>query len=204
MINETLNQTINSTAQNSFFAENIPVIVSRAQELILAPSQFPEMIWMVIPLIAITFIMTFYFSTHKFEELGWNTAVSNSMIGIFVAIDLLRYMYNLTFPGTIQNWFIDPLKLLVVAGIVAESLFLVFTDWLHFLPKKVAFFISSPLPVNLTSYVVMTIVYTDVAVDFYTLFAALVLFFVLLIVLYSIKVIIRVEEKRKLAINSES
>ncbi len=199
MINETINQTINTTMQNGFFSEHILNVINRTQELITAPSQFPEMIWMVIPLIAVTFIMTFYFSTHKFEELGWNTAVSNSMIGIFIAIDLLRYLYNLTFPGTIQNWFIDPLKFLVIAGVIAESLFLVFTDWLHFLPKKVAFFISSPLPVNLTSYVVMTIVYTDVAIDRYTLFSGLLLFAVLFLLLHSIKVIVRVEENRKLA-----
>ena|SRR3989344_518919 len=199
-MNEIINQSMNSTInQSSFFSEHFPRVVERTQELVTAPSHFPDMIWMIIPLVAITFIMTFYFSTHKFEKMGWDTAVCNSMVGLFVAMDLLRYMYNTTSPGSIQNWFIDPIEILVILFVVAESLFLVLTEWTHFLPQKIAFFISSPLPVNLTSYVVMAIIYTDVPVDWYTLVSALVLFFVLLLVLQIIKIVINVEEKRKLA-----
>ena len=49
-------------------------VVSRFIELLLAPANNIDMIWMVIPLLVSTFLMTIYFGKYRKEELGWNTA----------------------------------------------------------------------------------------------------------------------------------
>jgi signal transduction histidine kinase len=173
-----------------------PPILGRIYELLTAPLANPAMIWFVTPLILITLFMTLYFGAHPHEELGWNTALGNSLVLLFVSIDLLRYLYNLSDPGSITNYFLQPVKTLVVLGVALEGLFLLFANFLHFLPKRLAFFISSALPVNLTAYVVMAIVYTDVEIDWITLAAALVLFFALLILLTFLQVLERATIRR--------
>jgi len=145
-------------------------------ELLIAPKLYPEMIWMIIPLVIVTIVMTFYFGMYKREQLGWNTAVGNSLVLIFVSIDLLRHIFNLSSPGSVFNYTEVPFKSVVAGLIFLEGLLLMFINMMHFLPKKISFAISSPLPVNLTAYLVMTIVYTEMVFDFATLCAAAIIF----------------------------
>ncbi|MBI4344097.1 MAG: hypothetical protein HY555_00755 [Euryarchaeota archaeon] len=167
------------------------LILERVLALLAAPVVNPEMIWFVIPLAVITLLMTLYFGLHPGEELGWNTAVGNTVALLFVSIDLMRYIYHSTVPPSFENYLLQPVHSLIVAGVALEALLLMLANFLHFLPRRVAFFISSPLPVNLTAYVVMAIVYTDVPVDRITIFAAVALFIMLLILLTFIQVLER-------------
>ncbi|MBI4344213.1 MAG: hypothetical protein HY555_01355, partial [Euryarchaeota archaeon] len=64
------------------------LVLERVLALLGAPIANPEMIWFVVPLAAITLIMTLYFGLHPKEELGWNTAVGNTVALLFVSIDL--------------------------------------------------------------------------------------------------------------------
>lgn len=183
------------------------LILERVLALLGAPIANPEMIWFVIPLVAITLIMTLYFGLHPKEELGWNTAVGNTVALLFVSIDLMRYIYHATTPPSLENYLLHPGQSLIVAGVALEALLLMLANFFHFLPKRVAFFISSTLPVNLMAYVVMAIVYADVpAGDGITLLASIALFFILLILMIFIQVLeravvrrmehVRAEEKR--------
>lgn len=160
-------------------------------ELLIAPKLYPEMIWMIIPLVIVTVVMTFYFGMYRREQLGWNTAVGNSMVLIFVSIDLFRHIFNLTSPGTTLNFIEVPFKSVVAGIIFIEGLFLMFINMMHFLPKRISFAISSPLPVNLTAYLVMTIVYTEMVFDFATLCAAVIIF----IAFYSILKFVQLAER---------
>ena len=160
-------------------------------ELLIAPKLYPEMIWMIIPLVIVTIVMTFYFGMYKREQLGWNTAVGNSLVLIFVSIDLFRHIFNLTSPGTSINFIEVPFKSIVAGIIFIEGLFLMFINMMHFLPKRISFAISSPLPVNLTAYLVMTIVYTEMVFDLATLCAAIIIF----IAFYTILKLIQLAER---------
>ena len=80
------------------------------------------------------------------------------------------------------------LTITVVLALVA--LFFMFITYYHLLPKKVAFFLFSAPPVNISVYVLMTIVYTGVPVDYITLGAAVVLFLVIMLLL---KIIQKIE-----------
>ena len=149
-------------------------------DLLNAPLHNPDMIWMVLPLGVALIAMQFYFGRYSKEELGWDSFVSNTIVLFFVAIDLLRHIYNLL-PADPLNFFLYPFKTTAALIVAVESVTLFFADFFHFLPKKLAFLISSPLPVNLTAYVAMTIVYSDIPLDVYTLYAALLLFILLFI-----------------------
>jgi len=162
-------------------------IYHRAVDLLIAPIINTEMIWLVIPLTIVTLLMTFYFGRYSYEELGWNTAVGNSLVLMFVSIDLLRYLFNLSDPGSLNNYFMNYTRTLVVLAVAAEGLLLMYTNYLHFIPKRVAFIISSPLPVNLTAYTVMAIVYTEVPIEWTTVWAAIAIFLALLIVLSTLR-----------------
>lgn len=164
-----------------------PRLMNRIWELLTAPSQNPEMLWMVMPLLIVTIIITLYFGRHPEEELGWNTAFGNSLVLIFVGIDLARYIFHFTMPGSIYNYIAHLEESILVGVIFVEGILLLYANYLHFLPKRMAFFISSALPVNLTAYTVMCVVYTGVAMEWMTLFAAIVLFVVLFALLRTVQ-----------------
>ncbi|MBW3013774.1 hypothetical protein KY335_00860 [Candidatus Woesearchaeota archaeon] len=172
-----------------YYIQNVfgPQVANRVVDLVQAPWINPDMVWIVTPLLVTLLLMTFYFGKYKREELGWNTAVGNSLVLIFVSIDLMRYLYHSPLPPALDNYFTQPLKTTIAVIIFAEGIFLVFSNFLHWWPKKVAFFVSSPLPVNLTAYVAIAIVYTNVVFNWVTLVAAVILFFILLLIFTLLK-----------------
>ena len=169
---------INATA-TTLVEVTIPAIWTRMLELVTAPKQHPEMMWVVTPLVITLFLIQFYFVKYSKEELGWNTAVGNTLVLVFVSLDLFRFIYNSTVPSSFLNLLLFPTKTLVAFVVIMGGLFLFMADFLHFLPKKVAFFFSSNLPINLVSYLAIVLIYTDMEISKFTLLAALMLFVIL-------------------------
>ena len=169
-------------------------------ELVQAPINHPDMLWMAIPIIITLFLMQFYFGLHK-EELGWNSAVANSLVLVFVSIDLFRFIYNYSAPPSSLNWLLFPVKSLVAFIVIFEGVLLFFTDFLHFLPKKLAFIISSSLPVNVTAYIAVALVYTNIEINWITLIAAVILLFIAILFFTVLKtflhVVFRVRSEKK-------
>ena len=133
-----LNQTIITAS------EVIYPITARFLDLIKAPINNKEMLWIVTPLIVGLIIMKLYFARYKKEKLGWNTAIGNSLALIFVAADLLRHLY-LAIPSlTLYTLMADNFsKLLVILVVALGSLWLLLAEFFHFIPEKFAFLISS-------------------------------------------------------------
>jgi hypothetical protein len=107
------------------------------------------------------------------------------MILIFVSIDLLRYIYGDTGINSLDVTSIplQNFKATVIALVVGAAGFtMMFTNFFHIIPKKISFFMSSSLPVNLMAYVAIALVYTSIPLDLMTLLAAIILFIVLLVV----------------------
>ncbi len=194
---EAVNATLSTSDMVTMFFTNefIPTLKAiwfRFVDLVIAPAHYPEMIWIILPLVFTLIVMEFYFSRYRNEDLGWNTAVGNGVVLMFVCIDLLRQIYNDNFYDLLQITSISDAPLTtILAGVIGLwGLTLMFFDFFHLLPKKLAFIISSVLPVNLISYVGILLVYTNVAkqgfvipIDMITLMAALLLL-VLLFVLF--------------------
>ena len=78
-------------------------------------------------------IVAFYFGKYHEEELGWNTAVGNSLVLLFVAMDLLRHIYNLEAFVGFANFMDQPIKTAVCFAIAVEGILLMFTNMIRIL-----------------------------------------------------------------------
>ena len=136
-------------------------MIKKSVEFVTAPKHFPEMIWIVAPLLITLLLMEFYFGRYSKEELGWNTAVGNSLVLIFVAIDLFRHIYGDT--GFSLQLLADmSVKSFIATVIAIEGIWIFFIDFFHIVPKKFAFVVSSVLPINFTAYLAIVCVYSDI------------------------------------------
>ena len=140
------------------------------------------MIWLIAPLLITMFLVQVYFGRHKEEEIGWNTAYGNSIVLIFTTITLFHYLYNtfgyqamIAFEGTAFYK-----SLFVGIGLVYAFL-LMFIDFIHLLPKKLAFFLSNSITISVSAFVAVVLVYSDVPFDLVTLVTAICLFLIVLL-----------------------
>jgi hypothetical protein len=181
MINETI--TVAGTFNNvmsdtwSYLSNDL---FNRSLGIVEAPIHVPKMLWMLLPLLATLVLMEFYFGRYKDEELGWNTAFGNALVLMFVAIDLFRNLYEpsgqtlLQFVTTVTD-----IKAIIPIWIAAMALILMFIDFFHFIPKKIAYILSSPIYINLIGLLGIIIVYTNlIPLDWTTVFACAVLFII--------------------------
>jgi|SRR3989339_254196 len=159
------------------------LVANRFIELVKAPFVNQDILWLAIPLAIATLFITLYFGKYKKEELGWNTAFGNTMVFLFVSIDLIRKMFYATPGGSWDNLFSNTLYLTITVSLAATGLLFMLITYYHLLPRKWAFFIFSNPPVNVSLYVIMTIVYGNVTADWITGVAGVVLFGVLFIIL---------------------
>ena len=171
------------------FKEQLPVhwnhTYTEFLKLLNAPISHPEMWWIIAPLIFTFLVMTFYFGVYRKEEMGYNTALGNTIVLFFVIIDLLRTMFYYSSPPTWINYTLHPIKMGVLFAVFIESVFLFFSAFSHFLPKRLMYLVASPASVNLQAYVLLALVYTKAEPNWYTLSAA-VFFFILLLAFTSI------------------
>ncbi|MBI4141447.1 hypothetical protein HY484_00820 [Candidatus Woesearchaeota archaeon] len=164
-------------------------IIEQLLILLQAPISNTELLWIATPLLVTILVMTFYFGLYKREELGWNTSVGNSIVLMFVCVDLLRTMYHYSATPTLMNFVDNPWKSTVVAAILLEAIIMILFAFYHLIPAKIMYFIASPLPVNLQAYIISTIVYTRISPNRYTAYAAITLFFAFFIVINLFKIL---------------
>ena len=149
----------------------ITEIFNRFIELAEAPLVYKEMLWIIIPLLLTMLLMELYFGRYKYEELGWNTAYGNALVLIFVAVDLFRWLYMNDMLTYLH------LKNVLAIAVVFEGILLTLINFLHLLPKEVAFGVSSKLPMNFIAYTAVILIYSNIPIDWITL-AASILFLV--------------------------
>ena len=121
-------------------------VFSRFVDLVTAPYYHRELLWITIPLIIVLLLMEFYFGRYEKEELGWNTAVGNALVLLFVAMDLYRHIYEQSVYKDFLNFIFVESRGVFIASIVAlEGFWLLFANFFHILPKRFAFFASASL-----------------------------------------------------------
>ncbi len=183
-VNASINATQNITYLDSFMQSFIENIIPRFLELVTAPYHHAELLWITIPLFVALVFMDIYFGRYKKEELGWNTAVGNTLALVFVAMDLFRQVWERLAEPSFWSLFIGHFRdTLVILVLALGSLWLFIANFFHVLPKKLAFLISSSLPTTVFAYLGIVIIYTDIPLDKVSFLAALVLFLVLTVTL---------------------
>lgn len=186
MANDTLlNATLNAsnatqidvgTATQLFFSVVIPEIFSRFWIFVSAPFLYPEMWWMLIHLLLTFVLFEFYFERHRGEDLGWTAALANSIVLIFISMELLRSIYghgpspfavvsqivrDLFTIGLSEHMGMVVLILLLGALGIATAVI----NYFHFLPRRIAFLVSGHKTVNLLAYFLIVVVWRYVHAD---------------------------------------
>lgn len=160
-----LNQTVQQKTLENWpqiqqrIFEYILAVKVRSLEIVYSPLTNPDMLWLLVPLILNLVLLEFYFSRHRHEELGWNTAYGNALVLIFIAVMLAKHLSE---QGTIYT---DQVKFAIVLIVILVGVSLTIIDYFHWLPKNVAFKISSKIPINYLALVAIVLVYTDLPVD---------------------------------------
>ncbi len=179
MINETLS-SINSVVSTTWNYLSVDLF-NRGVDIVEAPIYTPNMLWMLLPLLATLLLMELYFGRYKDEELGWNTAFGNTIVLVFISIDLFRRLFEPSGQTALQ--FIlsaSDIKIIIPLWIAGLALVLMIVDFFHFLPKKIAYVISSPTYINLLGLLGIIIVYSSgIPLDWTTVFACVILFVII-------------------------
>lgn len=161
-----------------YLQHNSNQIISRLIDLFRLPFENQEMTWVIVPVVLTILIMEFYYFRNRHEETGWNTATANSLILMFIAADLFRFLYNkdllsFSYYGS-EEFYLT----ILVSIVLLEGLVMFFMDFSHIWPKFIAFHFSSHLTINLIAYTSIVIVYGGIPINFITIIAAI-LFFIL-------------------------
>jgi len=142
-----------------------------------------EVLWVVLPLALATLIMVIYFEKYRGERSGWDTHVSNSLVLLFVALALLRFIYEMTEEGAYNYVHFYP-KTLAVFILLVIGTILFFVNFEHLLPEKTAAHLSSPLTVNLIAFIMILFVYSDIRLN-YSNFVSLGLLLIVLLFVFN-------------------
>lgn len=229
VLNETVNQTVNTSsnlsnssiinteALNATLAKVtekageaaavahgfLPLIFIRLWDLVAAPFRHAEMLWIIFPLFFSLIVLELYFDRHGDEEIGWAAALANSLVLIFVAIDLVKRSFENATPWSVLKTIglsifgdgtlpITPQVLILILFLGAFGIVVTIVNYFHLLPKKLAYILSHHAPINYLAYFAIAIVYSDktaspIPFDIPTLIAAALLFVLLLLIVFSVK-----------------
>lgn len=147
-------------------------------KLLYAPLLYPEMLWILIPLIIAIILTETYFRKYPREGLGHHSSLENSVFMIFVLFNLAYYLVNN--PSAIKTYVV------ALFGIYAVTV--IALDFYHKLPTKTFMKLSSKFIIGFKTYIFIVLVYSDILlkVTFFDLFSMVVsagiLFFALVLV----------------------
>lgn len=128
---------------------------SRFVEVLYAPLKHPEMFWILVPLISTVILMELYFSRYPREEMGYHAALENTVFLLFVTVDLIRYLI-------LKHQAISYVKISFIVIISSYAIIMGIMDFLHKLPRNIAFKTSSKSIIGFTAYITIIMVYSDI------------------------------------------
>jgi len=144
----------------------------RLTEILISPWLHRETLWMVIPLTVLLFFIEAYFGRNKTEQLGWEGAFANAVSLFWIAILLIKFLIEST--PSAQLFYGQSLRGFVLIGVMfIWSLVLIISDYFHSLPKRFAYIISSPIPINVTAYIFIVLIIGSIPLDLTTILASI-------------------------------
>ncbi len=149
-----------------------------------------EVFWSVLPLALATIFIVTYFSRYEDEGAGWNTYLSNSLVLIFVSMNLFRYIYQLDLGG-IDNFIHYYQKSVATVFLLLIGSFLVRINFGHVFPEKFAKYLSSIVTINLIAYVIILFVFSTKAFSWIIFISLLLIITILSLIFELIKIPLR-------------
>jgi len=122
-------------------------------------------------------------------SLVWSNEFSNSLILLFVSIVLFRYIYSFDGVGS-MNYIAYSGKSIVASILFIFGILVLFVNFGHFLPEKIARYMSSPITLNLIAYVFILYVFSERQGGWSVFIALLVILILLVVILNVLKVML--------------
>lgn len=161
--------------------ENLLYYIARTTDL--------EVLWVVFPLAIATIVMVTYFQKYKEERAGWNTYVANSLVLLFISVELLRHISTLG-PGGLLALASYPYKFLAIILVLVLGFVVFRLNFNHWLPERYAAIVNSPLTVNLLAYVLILYVYSEIGGGFESIISLIALAIILLVALHLLRILV--------------
>lgn len=139
-------------------------VVARYIEILQFPANNPEYIPSLIPLFVGLVVLEVYFGRYEYENLGWNSAVSNSTLLLTTGLTLI---YRLNLLEISQR----P-QFIVAYGILALGGVILLLNFYHLWPEFIAFNVSSSFVTYTSVYLAIAIVYEGMPLGYNTVAAA--------------------------------
>lgn len=164
---------------NGRIIEEINIIWERALEIAKEPLLSKDMLWILLPLLATLLLIELYFGRYKREELGWNSALGNSLVLFFVGMNLFSWLQrnDLLYFAVFSE--VALAKSIIAAVVTLESILLIALNFFHATPKKIAFSLSSVLLLNFIGVISIILVYSSIDISTLTFLASVALFVLL-------------------------
>lgn len=156
------------------------VVAERTAALLLFPAQHTALIPSLLPIFLGLAIIELYFGRYQFEELGWNSAVSNSVLLIATGVTLIMRLNLLDLPPT-------GARAVAAYGILGLGLVILLLNFYHVWPAEVAFNVSSGFTAYTTVYIVLAAVHQELPLDGNTAAAGLAVFALFYVVFKLVK-----------------
>ena len=163
----------------------IELFFQRFVELVSAPFNNPEMIWITFPLIITLIMIELYFGKYRSERIGWNTALTNTLVLVFVSLSLFQFIFRQEGEMLFKIFYVPSFYIALTILLLGVLLFII--DFFHLIPEGLAFIISAHLPINITAYTAIVLVYTSIPLDLATILAWLLLIIILGVFFFLIK-----------------
>ena len=151
-------------------------VVPRLIELLTSPFTHAKTMWMIVPLIITIFFLQAYFGRWKNEKLGWNSAFGNMIALLFITVSLMYEITHLFKPIDFVVWGTPLYKAILVTAIALQVLLMMIFIFMHAIPKRLSYFIGSPLTTYTIAFVAIVLVYADIPIDWLTLIAFIILY----------------------------
>ena len=189
MFNETIN--ITTTIFNNSWTYLKTDFFNRSIDILHAPVENYNMLWMLVPLLATAILLEVYFGRYKEEELGWNTAFGNALLLVFVSTDLFRHTYEPLGLSVKDAILSGNIKIYIAVAIFVFGLVMLFIDFFHVLPKKYAYAVSSPVYINILGLLGIIIVYSNnIPLDWTTFAACMMLLVIFTLITFMIYLLV--------------
>ncbi len=145
------------------------LVMERFTAILAFPVENPEFIPTLIPIFLGLVVIELYFGRYAFEDLGWNSAVSNSVLLITTALSLILQLDLISIPPS------GP-RAVVAYGVLALGLVILLLNFYHVWPAEIAFNVSSGFTAYTTVYITIAAVYEGLPVGRNTVAAGVMVF----------------------------
>ena len=125
-------------------------------KFLYAPLLYPQMLWIIIPVLLSIILTEIYFKKYHREGLGHHSSLENTIFMIFICFNLAWVVSKSS----------SPLKIYTLILFIIFTITVSFLDFFHKLPTKLWLKLSSKYIIGYISYIFIVLIYSDILANF--------------------------------------